>query len=139
MKDSIYTVHYNKENKMKNIITKTALAAILTLGLNPLYAGAGHSHEHGDDHGHSHAKTKINKIKATEIAQIIVKNYAIDGKLEKSWINVTVDSVREQTYKSMPEWVFTFKNPKESNSKHQSLYIFINEYGEMTGANFTGQ
>lgn len=124
---------------MKNIITKTVFAAILTFGVNPLYAGAGHNHDPEDNHGHSHAKTKINKTKANEIAISIVKNYALDGKLAKSWSNVIVDSVREQTYNSVPEWVFTFKNPKEVNSKHQSLYIFVNQYGEMTGANFTGQ
>lgn len=124
---------------MKNVITKAALASILILGVNPLYAGAGHNHDHGDDHGHSHAKTKINKAKAKIIAIKIVKDYAIDGKLDKSWSDVIVDSVKAQTYNSVPEWVFTFKNPKELNSKHQSLYIFVNQYGEMSGANFTGQ
>ena len=120
---------------MKNRITKTVLAAILTLGANSLYAGAGHNH----NHGHSHTKTKINKGKAKIIAIKIVKDYAVDGKLDKSWSDVIVDSVKAQTYNSVPEWVFTFKNPKEVNPKHQSLYIYVNQYGEMTGANFTGQ
>jgi len=118
---------------MKKIITKVAVAAILTLGVNPLYGGAGH------DHSHSSSKTKINEAKAKEIAIRQVKNYTLDGKLDKSWENVPIESAKQQTYQSVSEWVFAFKNQKESNPKQQNLYVFVNQYGEMIGANFTGQ
>lgn len=120
---------------MKKTITKVAVAAILTLGVNPLYAGAGHDH----DHGHSHSKVKINEAKAKEIAIKEVKKYTADGKLDKSWENVSIDTIKQQIYQSVPEWVVAFKNQKELNPKRQNLYIFVNQYGEMTGANFTGQ
>lgn len=118
---------------MKKIITKVAVATILTLGVNPLFAGAGH------DHGHSHSTVKINEAKAKEIAIRVVKNYTLDGKLDKSWENVPIDTIKKQTYQSAPEWAVTFKNQKEPNPKQQNLYVFVNQYGEMTGANFTGQ
>lgn len=118
---------------MKKIITKVAVAAILTLAVIPLYAGAGH------DHSHSSSKTKINEAKAKEIAIRVVKNYTLDGKLDKSWENVSIDTIKQQTYQSVPEWVVTFKNQKEPNPKQQNLYVFVNQYGEMTGANFTAQ
>ncbi len=118
---------------MKKIITKVAVAAILILGVNPLYAGAGH------DHSHSSSKTKINEAKAKEIAIRQVKNYTLDGKLDKSWDNVPIESTKQRTYQSVLEWVVTFKNQKEPNLKQQNLYIFVNQYGEMIGANFTGQ
>lgn len=118
---------------MKKIITKVAVVAILTLGVNPLFAGAGH------DHGHSHSTVKINEAKAKEIAIRAVKNYTLDGKLDKSWENVPIDAIKQQTYQSAPEWAVTFKNQKEPNQKQQNLYVFVNQYGEMTGANFTGQ
>lgn len=115
---------------MKKIITLVTFVVILTLGLNPLYA-------HGD--GHKHSSVKINEIKAKKIAVRQVKKYTLNGKIDKSWDNAKIANVKQQTYQSMPEWVFTFKNPKEPNPKQQSLYIFINQYGEMTGANFTGE
>ncbi|MBE0514016.1 DUF6488 family protein [Sulfurimonas sp.] len=118
---------------MKKIITKVAVAAILAFGVNPLYAGAGH------DHGHSHSQEKISEAKAKEIAIRAVKNYTLNGKLDKSWENVPIDTIKKQTYQSAPEWAVTFKNQKESNMERQKLYVFVNQYGEMTGANFTGQ
>lgn len=115
---------------MKKIITLVTFVVILTLGVNPLYA-------HGD--AHSHSNVKINEVKAKEIALIQVKNFVLAGKLDKSWTNVKVDNMKQQTYQSMPEWIFTFKNPKEPNPKQQNFYIFVNQYGQMTGANFTGE
>jgi hypothetical protein len=73
---------------MKKIITNAAFAAILTLGVSPLYAGAGHNHE--DGHGHSHSKTVVNEAKAKEVAMRQIKSYAQDGKLDKSWAGVAV-------------------------------------------------
>ncbi|MFA7353251.1 MAG: DUF6488 family protein [Sulfurimonadaceae bacterium] len=118
---------------MKKIITKVAVAAILTLGVNPLFAGAGH------DHSHSSSKTKINEAKAKEIALKEMRRYVLKGKLEKSWEGAPVNSAKQQVYKSVPEWVVTFKNQKEPNQKQQNLYVFVSQYGEITGANFTGE
>lgn len=118
---------------MKKIITKVAVAAILTFGVNPLYAGAGH------DHGHSHSQEKISEAKAKEIALKEMRRYVLKGKLEKSWEGAPVNSAKQQVYKSVPEWVVTFKNQKEPNPKQQNLYIFVNQYGEIMGANFTGE
>ncbi|MDQ1244521.1 MAG: hypothetical protein QG565_861 [Campylobacterota bacterium] len=120
---------------MKKMITKVAVAAILTLGVNPLYAGAGHDHEHG----HSHAQEKISEAKAKEIATGQMKKYILNGKLDKSWESVSIESIKQQVYKSVPEWVVAFKNQKETNPERQNLYIFVNQYGEMLGANFTGK
>lgn len=115
---------------MKKIITLVTFVVILTLGINPLYAHGG---------GHENSNVKISGIKAKEIALMQVKNFVFAGKLDESWTNVKVDNAKQQTYQSTPEWMFTFKNPKEPNPKQQSFYIFVNQYGQMTGANFTGE
>ena len=122
---------------MKQIITNAAFAAALTLSVSPLYAGG--NHDHGHDHGHSHSKTVVNEAKAKEVAMRQIKNFVQSGKLDKSWAGVAVHSVNKQTYNSMPEWIFTFKNDKEPNQERHSFYIFVNQYGEMAGANFTGK
>jgi hypothetical protein len=118
---------------MKKIITKVAVAAILAFGVNPLYGGAGH------DHSHSSSKTKINEAKAKDIALKEMRRYVINGKLDKSWEGAPVNSAKQQVYKSIPEWVVTFKNPKESKPEQQNLYVFVSQYGEIMGANFTGE
>lgn len=120
---------------MKKNITIAAFAAFLALGANPLYAGAGHDHSHG----HSHSKTKIKETKAKQIATRYINNYVLDGKLDKSWKDATLKSAKEQVYHGIPEWVFAFNNPAEPKDNQKNLYIFINQYGEMTGANFTGE
>lgn len=122
---------------MKKIITNAAFAAVLTLSVSPLYASG--NHDHGHDHGHSHSKTVVNETKAKGVAMRQLKTLVQSSKLDKSWAGVAVHSVNKQTFNSMPEWVFAFKNDKEPNQERRNLYIFVNQYGEMTGANFTGK
>jgi hypothetical protein len=120
---------------MKKIITKAVFSSILAFGANPLYAGPGHDH----DHGHSHSHTKVNEAQAKKIAEQQLNHYVLDGKLDKSWKDVPVKSVKQQTYQGSLEWAFTFNNPNEPKQEQHNLYIFINQYGEMTGANFSGE
>ena len=37
------------------------------------------------------------------------------------------------------EWVVSFKNEKITDKTKQTLYIFVNMHGEITGANYSGQ
>ena len=116
---------------MKKFISSAVFTAFLALSVNPLYG-------HGD-HVHKSATTKVSESKAKEIAIKQVNNYVLDGKLDKSWKNIPVKSVKQQNYYGTQEWVFTFHNPNEPKADQKNLYVFVNQYGEMTGANFTGK
>ncbi|MBU1658938.1 hypothetical protein KKG72_07805 [bacterium] len=120
---------------MRKIITSVAMATFLALGINPLYAGSGHSHE---DHGHSHGNSKVNEAQAKQIATQQLNSYVAHGKLDKSWKNIPVHNIEQKKFHGNPEWVFTFNNPNEVKANQKNLYIFVNQYGEMTGVNFTG-
>ncbi|MBC8236657.1 MAG: hypothetical protein H8E76_00350 [Helicobacteraceae bacterium] len=121
---------------MKKIITSVAMATFLALGINPLYAGSGHSHgDHGDGHGHS----KVKEAQAKQIAMKQLNSYVSHGKLDKSWKHTPLKSVEQKMFHGKLEWVFTFNNPNEVKTKNKNLYIFVNQYGKMTGANFTGK
>ena len=126
---------------MKNILSKAALAALLTLGVSPLYAGSGHNHDHDHDHGHghSHEKVKINEAEAKAIALKQVNHYLNKKKLEKSWLGVPVHNVEQKRFKSGLEWVVSYKNTKVKDPGKQVLYIFVSQYGKLTGANYTGK
>ena len=120
---------------MKHLTLKAALAAVLTLGLNPLYAGPGHNH----DHGHSHENVKIGEAEAKAISLKQVEHYLKTDKLEKSWSGVPVHAVEQKLFKSGPEWVVSYKNTQVKDPGKQVLYIFISQYGKLTGANYTGK
>ena len=121
---------------MKKIITSVAMATFLLLGINPLYAGAGHSH---GQHGHSHGNSKVKEEQAKQIAMKQLNSYVSYGKLDKSWKNISINSVEQKKFHGQLEWVFTFNNPNEQKAEQKNLYIFVNQYGEIMGANFTGK
>ncbi|QOY54242.1 hypothetical protein HUE87_10215 [Candidatus Sulfurimonas marisnigri] len=121
---------------MRKIIISVAMATFLALGINPLYAGSGHSH---GEHGHSHEYSKVGEAQAKQIAMKQLNGYVALGKLDKSWKNISVKNTNKQEFQGTPEWVFTFNNPNEPKADQKNLYIFINQYGQMTGANFTGK
>lgn len=121
---------------MKKIITSVAMATFLTLGINPLYAGSGHNH---GEHGHSHGHSKVEEAQAKQIAMKQLNSYVALGKLDKSWKNIPVKNTKKQEFQGNPEWVFTFNNLNEKKAEQKNLYIFVNQYGEMMGANFTGK
>lgn len=116
-------------------MTKAALAAALAFGINPLYAGSGHDH----DHGHNHAHTEITEAKAKEIAHKQLAHFVAKEKLSKSWSSVPLANIEQKKFKSGLEWVISYKNSQEKDPKKETLYIFVNRYGELTGANFSGQ
>lgn len=122
-----------KENKMKKTITQVAVAAILTLLVNPLYGSSGH--EHGD----GCIQEKIDEAQARETALKEAKRLVAKKKLDASWSDAQIDGVNQQIFNSMPEWIVALKNIKETNQKRQNLYIFITQYAEITGVNFSGK
>jgi hypothetical protein len=115
---------------MKKTITKAVAAAILMLCVNPLYGGAEH------EHGHNCIQDKIGETEAKEFALKEIKRLVVKKKLEASWSDAEVYGVNQRVFKSMPEWIVAFKNPKEANLERQNLYIFVTQYAEITGVSF---
>ena len=124
---------------MKHITKEILLTATLILGANPVFAGPGHDHSHADGHSHSHSRTEVDVLNVKNTAQFQLKRYVLDKKLERSWYDLPVDTIEKKEFNAKTEWVITFHNPKEQDTKKQKLHIFIDLYGEITGANFTGE
>lgn len=119
---------------MKNFMKVTAV--VLALNLTTLYAGSGHSH---GEHGHSHGQSEVKEAQAKQIAIKQLSSYVANRKLDKSWKHIPVKNLEQKMFHGIPEWVFTFNNPNEVKAEQKNLYIFVNQYGEVTGANFTGK
>jgi hypothetical protein len=112
---------------MKKIFKIVVLA--LALATTPLLAGAGAP-------GHSHEK--VTEQKAIKIATSMKDGLADKGTLDKSWKNVNTSKIIQKKFKGNMEWVVTFNNPKIEDKAKQTLYVFVSLYGQVTGANYTG-
>lgn len=119
---------------MKRLIKATVVT--LALSFTTLYAAGGHSHD--DGHGHSHSPKEVSKADVQKTAKVQLKRLIRHNKINKSWSNTAVEDMQKKKFKHGEEWVVTFNNKKSEDKSKQTLYIFITKYGEVTGANYTG-
>ncbi|MGJ0495076.1 DUF6488 family protein [Aliarcobacter cryaerophilus] len=113
---------------MKKILKIIALA--ITLATTPLLAGP------GGTPGHSHEK--VSEQKAIIIAKNMRDGLVKKGTIDNSWESVDYSTIEQKKFEKNTEWVVTFNNKKIEDKDKQTLYVFISLYGEVTGANFTG-
>ena len=120
---------------MNKLIKTSLITAILACGFNPLYAGSGHDH----GHGHSHEKKKVTQSYAEKKATKEIKKLFQNDKIEGSWVDTPILNVEKKKFKNKMEWVISYKNKNIKDVKKQTLYIFVNLYGVITGANYSGK
>lgn len=118
---------------MKKLVKSTALT--LALSLTTLYAGSGHSHEQG----HTHTQKKVTKSSIEKISKQKLMKLLKSKKIDQSWLNTSILDIKKKKFNSKYEWVVTYHNKNIKNKDKQTLYIFVNEYGKVTGANYTGK
>lgn len=118
---------------MKTILKSTILASLLALGTTNLHAGGAHSHG-----GSSHVHEKINEAKAITIATSMKNGLAEKGTVNSSWNSIDTSKVEKKIFGKNEEWVVSFNNPS-LKKEQQTLYIFIDLYGDVKAANYTGK
>lgn len=116
------------------ILKSTILASLLALGTTNLFAGSAHSHG-----GSSHEHEKINEIKAIVIAKNMKDGLIKKGTITNTWQNIDASKVEKKLFAKNEEWVVNFNNPQIENKSKQTLYVFVDLYGEVTGANYSGK
>ncbi len=112
---------------MRRIII--CLVVLLALPVTGAYAGTGHSHG---------PKIEITESQAIAQAKEIVTAIIEKGKLDASWAEVQPADVQQKTFEGSPEWVISFNNSGEKDPAKQTLYVFLSLYGDILGANHTG-
>ncbi len=122
---------------MKKLIKATAIT--LTLSLTTLHAGSGHSHDDGHGHGHNHTQEKVKKSVIEKTANQKLEKLVENKKINKSWSNISISNMKKKKFNSKNEWVITYNNNQIKDKNKQTLYVFVNEYGKVTGANYTGK
>jgi len=112
---------------MMKIMKKALIAITLIVGFNPLYAGS----------GHSHAPVAVSKTTIKTIAKNEINRLAKVEKIDKSWLNKDVSKLEklDPGY----EWRVIFKNDKITDTKQQTLYVFVSNAGRLVAVNYTGK
>ncbi len=121
---------------MRKLIKSLVITAVMVCGINPLYAGSGHDHSHD---GHSHAHEKVSKKEVQKIAREKLNRLVKDKKIGGSWSVAPMLSTKTKKFQHSTEWVVDFRNSNVLNKHEQIIYVFVNMYGEITGANYTGK
>lgn len=143
---------------MKKLIKNIYVIAITTLLTTSLYAQAGHnhSHEHGnkiiDSHAHDelyiestrkhstvcfHEK-ELEKRKIQRAAKVKIWDLVYVKKILPFWMDMPIVASDKKKFKYAVEWVIQFKNKNAKDEKKKIIYIFVDLYGQVTGANYTG-
>ncbi|MGE4396136.1 MAG: DUF6488 family protein [Sulfurimonas sp.] len=120
---------------MKNLLK--SLAVLAAISSTTLFAGSGHSHD--GEHGHSHTLVKVSEKKVKQTAKRELQGLIKRAKIDKSWSSIEAQSMEKKSFDGKMEWVVVFMNKSVKDVKKQKLHIFVTEYGEVTGANYSGK
>ncbi len=61
------------------------------------------------------------------------------GKIDPTWKGLSPAGAEQKQFKGGKEWVLTVKNEQVVDKAKQTLYIFVEIDGTLSGVNFTGQ
>ena len=127
---------------MQTLLKTTIIGLALTSGT--LYAHGNHK-----DSSHGYAPTQdelstehIQRVSTEEIKRVAnrqVISLIKKEKIEKSWSRAAILNMDKKQFHRSTEWVVTYKNKKIKDELKQTLYIFVDLYGKITGANHTGK
>ena len=57
--------------------------------------------------------------------------------IDNSWLNKDINKIEK--YNQGQEWRVIFNNDKIEDAAKQTLYIFVDNAGKLTGSNYTGK
>ena len=116
------------------IISIKPLLIFLILAFTSLYAKNGYDYYHYGNNGSSYKK--LNKTAVSKIAKAEVKRLSMRKKISKSWSLVPILTIKKS---ASNDWLVTFNNSKIKKKSKQNLYIFVDVYGHIQGANHIGR
>jgi len=125
------------------------LSIFSVLNISPLSAFE-HTHKHKHSYGIYKTideldKRKIVRKKSLDKQQLVViakekvKMLVKDKKISQSWLNISSPEISKTKYTRINDYKVVFHNSKIKKKKYQNLYIFVNKFGEVQGANYSGK
>ena len=124
--------------------------------ISSLNASVREDEAHHNTHGHKHSygiykqiddlktrkvveKKVLKKERILEIAKAKLAQLIKDKKISKSYKSVKKPVMADTKVRFVHDYMVVFHNPKIKKKKYQTLYIFVDEYGEVKGVNYTGK
>jgi len=116
---------------------KFLLVVLLFLFSMNVSSHEGHN-SHGGGNPYKEFGIPIEENQAVDFSSSIINKLVDNKKLSDSWLNVVHVKTEKKVFKVDPEWVVSFRNEREKGDK-EIIYIFLSQYGDFLGANFTGK
>ncbi len=130
---------------------KILLLIVLFISITSLDAGE-YQHRVKDSKGHGVyekidaldqrkivRKKKLTKEKLIKKARQELQRLVKNKKVSKTFLEVKDEKIQRTRYRLLNDWVVIYHNPKIKKTKYQNLHIFIGEFGDIKGANYSGK
>lgn len=121
---------------MKNIMKKITVVVLLGMSTTALVAGpSGIGHSHGNET----TKKQLSKEDILEVSKKHITLLVKSKKVDPSWEQSTHTDIKQQTVSGFKEWMVQYKNTQVQDVAKQTLFIFVDVYGQVLAANHTGK
>jgi len=93
-------------------------------------------------HEHNHscaAKVELSKKDIQRAARKRLWVLTQEKKIPVSWLEVPIVSTDKKLFVDKVEWVVNYQDLNVKNKTKQNVYIFVDLYGHVMGANYTGK
>ena len=129
------------------IINNILMVTAITLATNPLYAQENKTHTQDElhiqvKHEHNHscaAKVELSKKDIQRAARKRLWVLTQEKKIPVSWLEVPIVSTDKKLFVDKVEWVVNYQDLNVKNKTKRNIYIFVDLYGHVMGANYTGK
>ncbi|MFK5937340.1 MAG: DUF6488 family protein [Sulfurimonas sp.] len=132
---------------MNKKISSMIIVIAISLVTNSLYAQENKTHTQDElhiqtKHEHNHscaAKIELSKKDIQRAARKRLWMLTQKKKISASWLEVPIVSTDKKQFADKVEWVVDYRNLNIKDEKKQNIYIFVDYYGHVMGANYTGE
>lgn len=115
---------------------KIALVALLAMSTTALVAGpSGIGHSHGNET----TKKQLSKEDVLDVSKKHITLLIKSKKVDPSWEQSKHTDIKQQTVGTFKEWIVEYKNTQVQDTAKQTLFIFVDVYGQVLAANHTGK
>ena len=114
---------------MKKIFLSFTTAIALSIA-GQAFAGAGLSHGFEDP---------ITKAQATQQAATVKQQLVSSNQISSAWSGIEGGRAQQRASSGGNLWVVVYTNPKAADENKAKLFVFVDEFGNPIGANYTGE
>jgi ethanolamine ammonia-lyase large subunit len=84
---------------------------------------------------------EMKQLSKEDILEVSKKHITLlikSKKVDSSWDQSMHTDIKQQTVNNFKEWVVQYKNTQVQDVAKQTLFIFVDVYGQVLAANHTG-